>query len=51
MYWASLLIFLRELNFIKEVNSRTNLGLDIEDTYIYELAQQTTNRQVVRGDY
>ena len=47
MYWASPLNFLRELNFIKEVNSRTKLGLDIEDTYIYEFALQTTNRQVV----
>ena len=43
--------FLRRLKFIKEVNPRTELGLDIKDTYNYEFALQTTNRHVVRRDY
>ena len=47
MYWASPLNFLLGLNFIKEVNPRTELGLDIEDTYIYEFVLQTANRQIV----
>ena len=42
MYWGSGLNILRELKFIKEVNSRNELALDVEDTYIYEFALQTT---------
>ena len=51
MYWGSGLNFLRRLKFIKELNLRTEIGLDVEDTYIYELALQTTHRHVVQGDY
>ena len=51
IYWGSGLNFLRRPKFIKELNLRTEIGLDIEDTYIYEFALQTTNRHVVRGDY
>ena len=46
MYWGGGLNFLRRLKFNKQV-----LGLDIEDTYIYEFALQTTNKHVVWGDY
>ena len=51
MYWGSTLNSLHGLKFIKELNARTELGLDIEETYIYEFALQTTNRHVVWGDY
>ena len=47
MYWGSTLNSLHGLKFIKEENARTELGLDIEETYIYEFALQTTNRHVV----
>ena len=43
--------FLHRLKFIKEVNPRTELGLDIKDTCNYEFVLQTTNRHVVRRDY
>ena len=43
MYWYGRLNFLCVLKFIKEVNPRTELGLDIEDTNIHEFALQTKN--------
>ena len=43
MSWESGLNFLRELKFIKEVNLRIELALDIEDTYIYDFALRATN--------
>ena len=43
MYWYSRLNFLCGLKFIKEINPRTELGLDIRDTNIHEFALQITN--------
>ena len=51
MYWSSRLNFFCGVKFIKVVNPRTELGLDIEDTNIYEFALQRTNRHAVRSDY
>ena len=47
MYWRSTLNSLHGLKFIKEVNPRTKLGLDIKNTYIYEFMLQTTNRHAI----
>ena len=47
MYWGSTLNSLHGLKFIKEVNPRTKLGLDIKNTYIYEFMLQTTNRHAI----
>ena len=51
MYWGSTMNSLHGLKFIKEVNPRTELYMDIEDTYVYEFTLQTTNRHVVQGEY
>ena len=50
MYWYSRLNFLCGLKFIEEVNPRTELGLDIEDTNIMSLR---CKQQIVtiRSDY
>ena len=47
MYCGRELNYLHRLKFIKEVSPRTELGLDIKVTYIYEFALQTTSRHVV----
>ena len=47
MYWSSRLNFCCRLKFIKVAKPRTHLGLDIEDTNVYEFLLQTTSRHLV----